>query len=320
MHWKLKAVLQNAVARLPEAASYATYYWLQRHWGGLRRFTPLSALSTGIETWRRLEEQGVTPMGKVFLEIGTGRVPLAPLAYWLMGAHRTITLDLHPYVREDLVLESVAWLMHHQEEVEQLFGSRLDHQRLAALRDCWKWGRPGTRRGQHLLADVLECCDIRYLAPGDATMVPLFGQSIDFHTSTNVLEHIPLEGVQAILQEGNRLIRPGGLFIHQIDYSDHFSHSDSRLSPIHFLQYSEKQWARYAGNKYMYMNRLRHDDLLTLFADAGHDLVADDPYVDPHLLAGLTQGTCDVHARFRGKSPTVLATTRAWVITQAGGA
>ena len=123
MHWKLKAAVQNAVAALPSSTSYAVYYWIQRHWGGLKRFTPLQGLATGIETWRRLEQQGATPVGKVFLEIGTGRVPLAPLAYWLMGAERTITVDLHPYVREELVAESLEYIVTHREEVAQLFGA-----------------------------------------------------------------------------------------------------------------------------------------------------------------------------------------------------
>ena len=50
-----------------------------------------------------------------------------------------------------------------------------------------------------------------------------------------------------------------------VDYSDHFSHSDQTISSINFLRYSDDEWQRYAGNRYMYMNRLRHDDVLALF-------------------------------------------------------
>ena len=115
--------------------------------------------------------------------------------------------------------------------------------------------------------------------------------------------------------EGKRLLRPGGLAIHHIDYSDHFAHSDPRLSPIHFLQYSEKQWARYAGNRYMYMNRLRHDDMLRLFEEAGHRIVNED--LQRNL--GVT-GALPLDARFRTKPAEVLAITSAWLITQPGEA
>ena len=53
-----------------------------------------------------------------------------------------------------------------------------------------------------------------------------------------------------------------------VDYGDHFEHNDHRLSNINFLQYSDALWRVIAGNRYMYMNRLRHDAMLTLFQRA----------------------------------------------------
>ena len=57
-------------------------------------------------------------------------------------------------------------------------------------------------------------------------------------------------------------VKPTGLLLHMVDHSDHFSHADSSLSPIHFLQFSDAQWQRYAENRYSYVNRLREDDYL----------------------------------------------------------
>ncbi len=102
LHWKLKAMMQNAIALLPSSASYAAYYWMQRNFGALRQMDPMDRLCYGVEIWKRLRRQGRDPADGVFFEVGTGRVPLVPLAYWLLGANKTITVDLNPYVKDEL--------------------------------------------------------------------------------------------------------------------------------------------------------------------------------------------------------------------------
>src|SRR5262245_9797031 len=107
MRWKTKARIQNAIARLPSRASYAAYYWIQRHFGGLRDGSPLSRMAAGVEAWKRIAKQGVDPAGKVFFEVGTGREPLVPICFYLMGAGRTITVDLNPYLKDELIQETL---------------------------------------------------------------------------------------------------------------------------------------------------------------------------------------------------------------------
>ena len=66
------------------------------------------------------------------------------------------------------------------------------------------------------------------------------------------------------------------LFIN-IDYSDHFSHSDKSISSVHFLQFSDGKCNKIAGNRYMYMNRLRHDDFVSLFQDLNNHILINEP-------------------------------------------
>jgi SAM-dependent methyltransferase len=307
MHWKAKATLQNAVSRLPSASSYATYYWLQRHFGGLRHINPMARLRAGIETWRQIEKVGRDPLGKTFFEVGTGRVPMTPLAYWLMGTGRVITVDLNPYMKAELTRECLQYIAEHVEDVQALFGPSLNRERFAALLDF-------PRQDDFDLRKLLDLCRIVYIAPGDAAHTELDRGAIDFHTSFNVFEHISRDVLLAILREGNRIIRSDGLFVHRVDYSDHFSHSDTRISPINFLQYSDTQWERYAGNRYMYMNRLRHDDFLALFESASHRVLAAEPTIDALSLQLLREGRLNVDARFGGKDIEVLAMTEAWIV------
>ncbi|HUA82021.1 MAG TPA: hypothetical protein VL997_16710 [Dyella sp.] len=307
MHWKAKATLQNAVSRLPSESSYATYYWLQRHFGGLRRINPVARLRAGIETWRQIEKLGRDPLDKTFFEVGTGRVPMTPVAYWLMGAKRVVTIDLNPYLKEELTRECLQYIASHVEEMQVLFGPRLNRNRFEALLDL-------QRQDEFDLQKALDLFHITYIAPGDATRTGLDAGVIDFHTSFNVFEHIPRHVLLAILAEGNRIISDTGLFVHRVDYSDHFSHSDMRISPINFLQYSDTEWDRYAGNRYMYMNRLRHDDFLALFESSSHTILAVKPTVDELSLKLLRDGRLTVDARFGDKTDEVLATTESWIV------
>ena len=308
MNWKLKAFVQNTVSLLPSDTSYAVYYWIQRHFGALRRTNPVSRLVAGVETWKRIVEIGQDPTDKIFFEIGTGRVPLTPVAYWLLGARGTISVDLNPYLRPELVRESLLYMTEHDGEILQIFGSSLVRERLDRLRE-FSCARPFS------LDAFLDLCSITYIAPGDAAATGLERESVDFHTSFTVLEHIPSDVLRRILEEGNRILRTDGLFVHYIDYSDHFSHSDDSISAINFLRYSDVAWEKYASNRYMYMNRLRHDDFEGLFRSAGHQLLETDTSVDPRCLELLRTETIDLSPRFAEKDTDVLAIVGSWVVS-----
>jgi SAM-dependent methyltransferase len=309
MHWKTKAKIQNAISILPSSASYAVYYWLQRRSGGLRYFNPVSRLKAGIETWKLIKKQDCEPSGKVFLEVGTGRVALLPLAYWLMGAEKTISIDLNPYLKEELMKESLRYIFTNEEEISSLFGLLLDRERFNQLLEL-------SRNSEATMNEFITLCRLEYISPGDASDTHLPDRSIDFHTSYTVFEHIPKDVLKKILEEGNRIIRNNGLFIHFIDYSDHFSHSDNTISAINFLQYSDDEWGKYAGNRYMYMNRMRHDDFIDLFTIVEHRIMEANTNIDESCAKLLKNENLNLNEKFSSKPEDILAITSAWTITQ----
>jgi hypothetical protein len=256
--------------------------------------------------WQHIQSLGQDPTGRVFFEVGTGRAPVVPLALWLMGARRIITVDLNPYLKPEIVAEGLRYMRANRPEIEAMFGSLLDKDRLAHLLD-----RPDPPLEQFLA----DCC-IDYVAPGDAASTGLAADSIDYHVSYTTFEHIPSDVLSAILREGSRIVRPDGLFLHCIDYSDHFAHSDNSISPVNFLQYSDAKWRAYSGNRYMYQNRLRHDDYVRLFQDAGHRLVKIETEVDQRSHALLSSGALQVDRKFQSKPVDTLATANALIVSQ----
>jgi len=309
MNWKFKARIQNAISFLPSEISYEIYYRMQRNFGGLRQVTPTSRIRAGIETWKRIQDQDRSPLGKVFLEVGTGRAPLVPMAYWLMGAEKTTTIDLNPYLKPKLITDHIRYISQNKDYFLKLFGTLIDNKRFNELISF-------SKKTKLVLTDFLDLCKIEYIAPGDAAKSNLLDQSIDFHTSYTVFEHIPPDVLKDILKEGNRIIRKNGLFVNNIDYSDHFSQSDKSISRINFLQYSDLEWTTYANNRYMYMNRLRHDDYLTLFENSRQRILKHEPIKDQRAEELLRTNDFILNDRFRLKPKEILAIVGAWIVTE----
>jgi ubiquinone/menaquinone biosynthesis C-methylase UbiE len=131
---------------------------------------------------------------------------------------------------------------------------------------------------------------IEYLAPTDAACLSVPDRSIDFHISFTVLEHIPAGIIASILKEAGRVLTTGGLLLHIIDPSDHFSHDDRSITAVNFLQFSDREWKRLAGNKFMYHNRLRAYEYVELFKRAGVRLIGQREAIDEQSLAVLRNG------------------------------
>jgi Methyltransferase domain len=303
MHWKLKALIQNAIAALPSRASYHTYYWMQRHFGGLRRVNPLPEIQSALEIAAAILKHGRCIAQKSFLEVGTGRTLNLPITMWLLGAHRVTTVDLNPYLKFELVADDLDYIRTHQAEViELLTPFQFDTGRFQRLLEF------DARRQS--LAELLTMCRIQYFAPADATRLPLGDGAVTFHVSSNVCEHISKRTLSGILKEGARVVDANGLCVHRIDHSDHFAHSDPKLSKVNFLRYSDAHWALLSGNRYMFMNRLQMDDFQKLFEQNNHKVLSVEANIDSQALSELCDGSLRLNPRFEGKPLETLATLR----------
>lgn len=163
-----------------------------------------------------------------------------------------------------------------------------------------------TRFGRSDLSTVSSRDELRsrygivYQAPVDMTRTEFGDGSFDICISTNTLEHIPVTALEAILRELRRILRGGGIVSAQIDYSDHYAHTDKSISKLNYLRFSEAEW-RSHNHRCFYQNRLRHAHYRRLFADAGFAILQQEalgpcdrlpPKLHPALLTGDDSDFC----------------------------
>jgi SAM-dependent methyltransferase len=307
MYWKVKAFIQNCISIFPENISYTMYYGVQRYFGALRKpFKPIYHIKNGIKLLEKILQTGLSINGKIFFEVGTGWVPIMPLVYWLGGAEEVITVDLNPYMKKSLFKESLDYIFRNQNEIRNLFGDLLKLDRFAILINNY-----------NKVDFVLKVANIKYFAPCDAGSVKLPDNYIDYHVSFGVYQHIPPNSLVEILKEGIRITKKEGLLINQLNYSDMFtvsSKTDKNITAINFLKYNDYEWDKYAGNKFMYTNRLRHDDFIGLFNDLGFTFVNVEPVCDNTIFETLENKSINLDKRFCDKPNDILSTTYAWFI------
>jgi SAM-dependent methyltransferase len=301
MKWQRKARIQNSIAALP-IGSNAVYYAVQRSFGGLRpeKIDPLDRMKAahGMVAWAATA--GFDVLGKTVLEIGTGRMVDLPIGMWLCGAGRVVTVDLNPYLSARLVAEARNIVRRAPEKVIDLFGrddNALFQERLSIL--------VGTHVSDNAL---LKAMNVEYMSPADASHLPLDAGTVDLHVSHTVMEHIPENVLAAILVEAKRVMRPGGLLIHNIDPSDHFSHDDGSITRINFLQFGDAEWEEWGGNQFMYHNRLRAGGYTRLFDAAGIRILDEKREIDDRSLIALRNGF-PLAGRFKALNNEELATT-----------
>jgi SAM-dependent methyltransferase len=308
MNWRTKARIANIVGKLPFSLSYATYCCLQRCFGRLRHTDPLFTLNQAARMAEIIASQGRSFAKSNCFELGTGRNVTAPVVLWLLGAEKVITVDLNPYLQERFVRADIEYIKDHPETIRELFGGRIDACRLEQLLDFA--GR------EWELAGLMELCGITYHAPCDAAELSGASDSIDFYVSIVGLQHIPGEVLKAVLTEGDRVVKPGGLFVHKIDHSDHFSHTDHSISAINFLQFDEAEWAKWAGNRFMYVNRLRQDDYIEIIRAAQQKVLLCDDAVDERAHRLLESNGLKLAERFAKKPNDVLKITSSWIVSE----
>lgn len=121
--------------------------------------------------------------------------------------------------------------------------------------------------------ELYDRLGLRYVVEPRGSLDQFPDHSFDCVFSFYVLEHVPRDGTVELAHDIYRVLKPGGLSIHQIGIDDHLAHYDSKASPKQYLRYSGTAWRRYFENELQYFNRLQMSDWLDVFDQVGFSFV-----------------------------------------------
>jgi hypothetical protein len=288
MGWQRKAAIARLCAAIPFGRR--AYQLIQRRFGRLTS-DPSLRLPTAAKIARWVIDAGGSVEGATVFEVGTGHKPIVSLGLALLGAKKVYTLDLHRRLDVRVVRGSLYWIAHHREMIRDLYGDLVDSPALERRLDVL------ARHADHPF-ECFRALNVEYRAPADAVASGLPDRSIDIHLSVTTLEHIPPEGITAIMGEAGRILSTNGVAVHFVDPSDHFAQTDDSISLINFLRYSPQEWHEIAGNDFAYCNRLRGSQLTQLLSHSSFRIERQESIVDSRSLAEIKAGF-PLHSSYR---------------------
>jgi len=296
MHWRLKGLAQKGLSIIP-GGEYLND-GLQMRYGGLRHFE--ENIADKLEDWRLsmryLQEVGFQLNGANLIEIGSGWYPTLPICFSLVGAKRVQTYDISRHMDAGLTFRMIAALEPHLDSIAEAGGVCLEdirakHHELLQAKD---------------LGALLERARVDYCAPADTRATGSPPNSADLVYSNSVLEHVPEQVLRSLMDEIMRMLRPGGLTLHNVGCNDHYAFVDRRISFVNYLRYSNTRWSAW-NNRLQYQNRLRAPEFLDLAADAGLEVIYKQVAVRPGTREALT--TFEVAQEFKRFSVEQMAIT-----------
>ncbi len=298
MNWQHKALLQRVLSSVP--GGEGVYYLLQRH---VTKHLPQSEAKFReiFEVEARhiaaFKEHGNVPLGAAkFFQFGAGWTMAGPLIFHSLGVNQQILVDIRRLIKPWLINVSAERLQTLEFETplvrrpEQLVHAHAD-EAVKNMQDWW---------------------GIDYRAPSDARSTNLPDNSIDCITSTNTLEHIPRQDIIEILQECQRILKPGGVMSFQVDYQDHYSYFDKSVTVYNYLKYSDEEWKAFNPSLH-YQNRMRHQDYLDIYRNVGFNVIDDSPrYGSNQDLKDLS--SIPVHDRYEHFTAEELAIRASYIV------
>lgn len=239
MDWKKKARIFKLLSRIPmgEKIHFLLQRFVTKEWP--RRPESLEQLFVAAQRLIEEVDGRLDLQRSQFIEIGAGRDLAVATALCLMGVNRITCIDITRLSKPYLVAHAA-----------QFMASKL--------------GKPCPKL--ETWEDV-DAFGIRYIAPAEMVSLALPTESIDCFYSVDTLEHIPRSDLEKIIVDVKRILKPNGLAINFIDYSDHFARG-VELSRFNFLTFSDEQWMPF-NSKFQYVNRMRHSEYLGMFEKAG---------------------------------------------------
>lgn len=182
--------------------------------------------------------------GFTFLELGPGDSLASAIIGRGHGAARSWLIDSGAYASRD---------MRFYRALIRRLESSLSSADLTAL------------TGALDVESLLEAVNATYFEEGLASLRTIPDAACDFIFSNAVLEHVSRHEFRAMLIEIFRILKPGGVSTHEVDFRDHLG------GGFNNLRFSDKVWEApwFAKRSGFYTNRIRFSEMLTVMQDVG---------------------------------------------------
>lgn len=242
MPWWARIAGKLVLSRLPFSG---------RIWQRLGLFSPGFMLDPdyAIAVFRRHYQRAGNPApGFSYLELGPGDSLATAAVAWAHGASGGWLIDAGAYAARDIAL------------YQPLF------RRLADLHGDQGLPRdPIDLLGCRSIDDMLRLTSCTYLEGGLADLSAVPPDSIDLALSQATLEHVPRAEFAATMFELHRVVKPGAVASHQVDFKDHLGGS------LNNLRFADETWERpeFAPRSGFYTNRLRLSEVIAAMQSAG---------------------------------------------------
>lgn len=239
--WWAKIAAKLVLARLPVSGGT---------WQRLGVFSPGGMLEAdyAIAVFERhYKGAGAPGPGFSFLELGPGDSLASAVIGRAYGAAQSWLIDQGSYVSRDPAV----------------------YDRLIA--ELRQRTTPGTLPDDLAFEDLeglLRACGAEYHDQGLASLARIPDGACDMVFSQAVLEHVPREDFTTLGRELYRLLKPGGVATHAIDFRDHLG------GGLNNLRFSPGLWEApwFARRSGFYTNRLRLSEMCDAFHGAGFDV------------------------------------------------
>lgn len=119
--------------------------------------------------------------------------------------------------------------------------------------------------------ELLNFSNAKYMTSGINDLKKLDNDSIDYIFSHSVLEHVRLFEIDELISQMYRVIKPGGIVSHNINYKDHLSES------LNNLRFSSKTWeSDLFANSGFYTNRIPATKMHSMFKNVGFKILREN--------------------------------------------
>jgi SAM-dependent methyltransferase len=241
MAWWMKLSAKLLLARLP-----IPYAWWREM--GLFKHGQMDRVEYALKIFRyhtgqATEQTGVA--GKTLLELGPGDSILSGLIAHAQGATQTYLVDVGDHATKDMAF----------------------YQKAAAALQTEGLPMPEpTAFINH--KSLCQAIRTTYLTHGLEDLRRIPTASVDVVWSHSVLEHIRLHEFAALMVELKRILKPGAMASHNIDYQDHLAHA------LNNLRFPEWLWeSAFFADSGFYTNRIPMPRMVVAMEQAGFRVI-----------------------------------------------